>query len=115
MLGDRLTGEPSTGHWWTLASLQRPQRGHSPSVSVGETGTASAALPAMRRRNRNVRERTAIWRHIVVPRPSRSSRLVRPAKLTDHPWAAIELSDFGGKRGPSADTSNRHPPEHRWS
>ena len=47
MLDDRLTGEPSTGHSRTLASLQRPQRGHSPSMSVGETGTAAAVPPAV--------------------------------------------------------------------
>jgi hypothetical protein len=67
MLDDRLIGVPSTGHSRTLASLQRPQRGHSPSISVGEPATAPAVLPAMRRRNCQAREKTAIWRHIVVP------------------------------------------------
>jgi hypothetical protein len=67
MLDDRLIGEPSMGHSRTLASLQRPQRGHSPSISVAETETVPAVLPAIRRRNCKARERTAIWRHIVVP------------------------------------------------
>ena len=131
MLDDRLIGEPSTGHSRTLASLQRPQRGHSPRKSVGETGVASRTSPERRRRKRKAREKTAtLAAHCslgpdesggttgatladAVQGVGASRDLCGTQKLADHP-AVLELSDWGG-RGLSADTSNRHAAEHRWS